>query len=90
MRLFVKTLQSVLMVLSIMMMIFLILDGFNPTMNFLRNGLTKGLLWIFSLLALLDHTSTAMGRLRQAASELSVTRGCPFSSDWKMTPSGNR
>ena len=23
-------------------------------MNFLRNGLTKGLLWVFSLLALLD------------------------------------
>ena len=53
-RLLIKTLQSVLIVLSIMMMIFLILDGFNPTMNFLRNGLTKGLLWIFSLLALLD------------------------------------
>ena len=41
MRLFVKTLQSVLMVLSIMMMIFLVLDGFNPTMNFLRNDITK-------------------------------------------------
>ena len=53
-RLLIKTLQSVLIVLSIMMMIFLILDGFNPTMNFLRNGLTKGLLWLFSLLALLD------------------------------------
>ena len=54
MRLFVKTLQSVLMVLSIMMMIFLVLDGFNPTMNFLRNDITKGLLWVFSLLALLN------------------------------------
>ena len=53
-RLLIKTLQSVLIVLSIMMMIFLILDGFNPTMNFLRNGLTKGLLWVFALLALLD------------------------------------
>ncbi len=53
-RLLIKILQSVLIVLSIMMMIFLILDGFNPTMNFLRNGLTKGLLWVFSLLALLD------------------------------------
>jgi len=53
-RLLIKTLQSVLIVLSIMMMIFLVLDGFNPTMNFLRNGITKGLLWAFSLLALLD------------------------------------
>ena len=52
MRLLVKTLQSVLIVLSIMMMIFLVLDGFNPTMNFLRNGITKGLLWVFSLLSL--------------------------------------
>ena len=54
MRLLVKTLQAVLIVLALMMMIFLILDGFNPTMNFLRNGITKGLLWIFSLLALGD------------------------------------
>ena len=52
MRLFVKTLQAVLIVLSIMMLIFLVLDGFNPTMNFLRNSITKGLLWAFSLLSL--------------------------------------
>ena len=43
MRLLVKVLQAVLIVLSLMMMIFLVLDGFNPTMNFLRNGITKGL-----------------------------------------------
>ena len=54
MRLLVKTLQAVLIVLALMMMIFLVLDGFNPTMNFLRNGITKGLLWVFSLLALGD------------------------------------
>ena len=54
MRLLVKTLQAVLIVLAIMMMVFLILDGFNPTMNFLRNGITKALLWAFSLLALAD------------------------------------
>ena len=52
MRLLVKTLQALLIVLALMMMIFLVLDGFNPTMNFLRNGITKGLLWLFSLLAL--------------------------------------
>ena len=54
MRLFVKSLQAVLIVLSLMMMIFLVLDGFNPTMNFLRNSITKGLLWGFSLLSLLN------------------------------------
>lgn len=68
MRLLVKTLQSVLIVLSIMMMIFLVLDGFNPTMNFLRNGITKGLLWLFSLLTMADGLLvTALvisGRLR--------------------------
>lgn len=53
-RLLVKTLQAVIIVLALMMMIFLVLDGFNPTMNFLRNGITKGLLWLFSLLALAD------------------------------------
>ena len=68
MRLLVKTLQSVLIVLSIMMMIFLVLDGFNPTMNFLRNGITKGLLWAFSLLSLgnglLVMGSVISGRFR--------------------------
>lgn len=68
MRLLIKTLQAVLIVLSIMMMIFLVLDGFNPTMNFLRNGITKGLLWLFSLLALGDGllvmASVITGRFR--------------------------
>ena len=68
MRLFVKTLQAMLIVLSIMMMIFLVLDGFNPTMNFLRNDITKALLWVFSLLALADGllvmVSVISGRFR--------------------------
>ena len=54
MRLLVKTLQAFLIVLALMMMVFLVLDGFNPTMNFLRNSITKGLLWAFSMLALAD------------------------------------
>ncbi|MBQ6146423.1 MAG: hypothetical protein IJI82_05265 [Clostridia bacterium] len=53
-RFLIKVLQAVLIVLALMMMIFLVLDGFNPTMNFLRNDITKGLLWAFSLLAFLD------------------------------------
>ena len=68
MRLFVKTLQAVLIVLSLMMMIFLVLDGFNPTMNFLRNSITKGLLWAFALLSLgnglLVMASVITGRFR--------------------------
>ncbi len=68
MRLLVKALQAVLIVLSIMMMVFLVLDGFNPTMNFLRNDITKGLLWAFSLLALGDGllvmASVITGRFR--------------------------
>ena len=64
----VKVLQAVLIVLALMMMIFLVLDGFNPTMNFLRNGITKGLLWAFSLLALADGllvmASVITGRFR--------------------------
>jgi choline-glycine betaine transporter len=68
MRLLVKVLQAVLIVLALMMMIFLVLDGFNPTMNFLRNGITKGLLWAFSLLALADGllvmASVITGRFR--------------------------
>ena len=68
MRLLVKVLQAVLIVLALMMMIFLVLDGFNPTMNFLRNRITKGLLWAFSLLALADGLlvmgSVITGRFR--------------------------
>lgn len=68
MRLFVKALQAVLIVLAIMMMVFLVLDGFNPTMNFLRNDITKGLLWAFSILALADGllimASVINGRFR--------------------------
>ena len=68
MRLFVKTLQAILIVLSLMMMIFLVLDPFNPNMDFLRNSITKGLLWIFSLLSLanglLVMASVINGRFR--------------------------
>lgn len=68
MRFLVKVLQAVIIVLALMMMLFLILDGFNPTMNFLRNDITKGLLWLFSLLALGDGllvmASVITGRFR--------------------------
>ncbi len=78
-RLFVKSLQAVIIVLAIMMMIFLVLDGFNPTMNFLRNGITKGLLWAFSLLALLDGllvmASVITGRFRTGKKHTHRARG---------------
>ena len=68
MRLLVKTLQAVLIVLSLMMMIFLVLDPFNPNMDFLKNNITKGLLWVFSLLSLanglLVMASVISGRFR--------------------------
>ena len=68
MRLFVKTLQAILIVLSLMMMIFLVLDPFNPNMDFLKNSITKGLLWAFSLLSLgnglLVMASVIHGRFR--------------------------
>ena len=68
MRLLVKTLQAVLIVLALMMMIFLVLDGFNPTMNFLRNDISKGVLWVFCLFALADGSlimaSVINGRFR--------------------------
>ena len=54
MRLLVKAAQSILIVLSIMMIVFLVLDGYNPNMNFLRNDITKGMLLFFSLLSLIN------------------------------------
>lgn len=68
MRFAIKCLQSLIIVLAVMMMVFLVLDGYNPTMNFLRNDITKGLLWAFSLLAFLDAiivmASVITGRFR--------------------------
>lgn len=49
-----KALQYAVIVLSLMMLIFLVLDGFNPNMNFLRNDITKALLWIYALVCLID------------------------------------
>lgn len=49
-----KALQYAVMVLSLMMLVFLVLDGFNPNMNFLRNDITKALLWVYALLCLGD------------------------------------
>lgn len=49
-----KALQYAVIVLSLMMLIFLVLDGFNPNMNFLRNDITKALLWIYALVCLVD------------------------------------
>ena len=54
MRLLVKATQSVLIVLSIMMIVFIVLDGYNPNMNFLRNDITKAMLLFFSLLSLIN------------------------------------
>ncbi len=78
-RLLIKTIQAVLIVLALMMMIFLVLDGFNPTMNFLRNGITKGLLWVFSLLALADGLLVMglviTGRIRTGKRHKHTVRG---------------
>lgn len=49
-----KALQYAVIVLSLMMLIFLVLDGFNPNMNFLRNDITKALLWVYAFVCLID------------------------------------
>lgn len=49
-----KALQYAVIVLSLMMLVFLVLDGFNPNMNFLRNDITKALLWLYAIVCLLD------------------------------------
>lgn len=63
-----KALQYAVIVLSLMMLVFLVLDGFNPNMNFLRNDITKALLWVYALLCLLDASffmaSLINGRMR--------------------------
>lgn len=63
-----KALQYAVIVLSLMMLVFLVLDGFNPNMNFLRNDITKALLWIYAIVCLLDGSlfmaSLINGRMR--------------------------
>ena len=65
---FKRMLPHVAILICNMYIVFFLIDRVNPAMNFIDNRLTKGLLWTFSLLTLLDAllimAAVISGRLR--------------------------
>ncbi len=49
-----KVMPHMLFILSGIFITFLILDEYNPTMNFVNNNVSIKLLWIFCLLSLVN------------------------------------
>jgi hypothetical protein len=47
-------LPHIIIVLSGIFMIFLILDNYNPTMNFINNTVSIKLFWIFLILSIVN------------------------------------
>jgi len=53
-RFFTKLLPHLTLVFSLMMLTFFVIDCINRSMAFLNNGMTKGLLCVFSVLVLIS------------------------------------
>ena len=44
-----QILPHLIIILAMMFLVFLTIDIFNEAMAFINNGITKGLLWVFSI-----------------------------------------
>ena len=47
-------LPHIVIILSGIFMTFLVLDGYNPTMNFVGNAISIKLFWVFCVLAIIN------------------------------------
>ncbi|MGB8452148.1 MAG: hypothetical protein WCD89_07420 [Anaerocolumna sp.] len=47
-------LPHIIIILSGIFIVFLILDGYNPTMNFVNNTVSIKLFWVFLILSILN------------------------------------
>lgn len=56
MKIIIKIIPHLTFILSIMMITFLILDKFNPVMQFIDNNITNVLLFILGFLTLIEST----------------------------------
>lgn len=51
-------LPHIMIIISGIFVVFLILDGYNPTMNFINNPVSLKLLWTFCILSALNSVIT--------------------------------
>jgi len=54
MKMIRSVLPHILVVLSGVFIVFLVLDGYNPTMNFINNPVSLKLFWAFCILSILN------------------------------------
>ena len=54
MKIIRSLLPHILIILSGIFMTFLVLDGYNPTMEFVNNPVSLKLLWVFCILSVLS------------------------------------
>jgi hypothetical protein len=54
MKPFIKVAPHIAIVLSVVFIVFLVLDQFNPTMNFVNNDISMAMLWVLCLASLLN------------------------------------
>lgn len=54
MRVIRSILPHILVILSGIFIVFLILDGYNPTMNFINNTVSLKLFWAFCILSIIN------------------------------------
>lgn len=58
MNLIRSILPHILVILSGICIVFLILDSYNPTMNFINNPISNKLIWLFCILSIVNSIIT--------------------------------
>ena len=54
MKTVLRMLVHVTLILSVLFIVFLILDQFNPTMNFVNNEISEKMLWVLCVSAIVN------------------------------------
>lgn len=54
MKYLIKLLPHLIIILSVVFMVFLILDEYNPTMNFISNEISEVMLWVLCIASVVN------------------------------------
>lgn len=68
MKIIRSLLPHILIILSGIFMTFLVLDGYNPTMEFVNNPVSLKLLWVFCILSVLSSVFAIIENRRKKKS----------------------
>ncbi|MFV0465395.1 MAG: hypothetical protein ACK5ML_04915 [Lachnospiraceae bacterium] len=60
-----KIILHALFIIPAILITFLILDNYNPTMNFVNNTITLILLWVFCILSIINSVITMIALRRK-------------------------